>query len=215
MVGQAIGVLFGNWQQTETHWVVPLPLIRDRRRCWSSGRATTCIDAGSGPVLFVSIQGSTTGWLPTMNVVDGLGVADHCGGASGATDAMMDASVDGVPPLIVTEHHESKFRTVSVTPPPLSPPPSATPPSDPPSEVPESVSAGAPPPARRPAGAPARRAGAGSAAPTPIPPPELLPPSPVIAGAGEGLLLHATAPATATSAPMLATGANASGSSCS
>lgn len=27
MVGQGVGLLFGNWQQTETHWVVPVLLM--------------------------------------------------------------------------------------------------------------------------------------------------------------------------------------------
>jgi len=114
---------------------------------------------------------------------------------------MTDAAVDGVPPLIVTEHHESKFMTVSVTPPPLSPPPSATLPSVPPSAgvVPESVT-----PLELPLEDPLDEPELDPLL-EPDPPPELLPPSDGVTGAGDELLLHATAPATATSAPMLAT----------
>ena len=108
----------------------------------------------------------------------------------------MDAAVDAVPPLMVTEHQVSKLRTVSVT-----PPPSATLPSVPPSaEVPESV-----PPLELPLDEPELDPLLEPDPPELDPPPELLPASPGVAGAGDELLLHATAPATATSAPMLAT----------
>jgi hypothetical protein len=51
-----------------------------------------------------------------------------------ATETGMDAAVDAPPPLTVTEHQLSKFRTVSVTLPPPSPgPASAAAPSAPPS----------------------------------------------------------------------------------
>ena len=121
----------------------------------------------------------------------------------GTTEAVTDAEVDGVPPLIVTEHHWVKFRTVSVTLPPPSPPPSATLLSVPPSAgvLPESVT-----PLELPLDEPELDP---LLEPDPLPeldpPPELLPPSDGVTGAGDELLLHATAPATATSAPMLAT----------
>jgi hypothetical protein len=118
------------------------------------------------------------------------------------TDAVIVPSVDAVPPLIVTEHQVSKFRTVSVA----LVPPSDCPPSDPPSAGGAPVS---------PLDAPLELL----LEPPPEllllllePPPELLvdtplelppPSSPDVVG-GDELLLHATAPATA-SAAMLPT----------
>lgn len=127
--------------------------------------------------------------------MDGLGVATMVAVLPGATVAVIMASVDAGPPLIVTEHQVRKFSTVSVTPLPPSPP-SATLPSEPPSVgvVPESV-----PPLDEPELDPLLEPDP----PLEVDPPlELLPPSPFVAGAGDELLLHATAPATAR-APML------------
>jgi hypothetical protein len=127
----------------------------------------------------------------------------------GATEAVTIGAVEAAPPLMVTEHHASKFRTVRVT---FPPPASGVPPSPP-----------APPPSA--GGAPV------SAAPPELPldPPldpllELADPPPELAAApplelvlassgvdasdgevaGVELLLQAMVPASA-SAPMLVT----------
>jgi hypothetical protein len=55
------------------------------------------------------------------------GVATIVAVLPGATETGIMAMVDAMPPLILTEHQLSKFRTVSVTP----PPPSDVPPSEP------------------------------------------------------------------------------------
>jgi hypothetical protein len=70
---------------------------------------------------------------PIWNVVAGLGVATMVAVPPGATEAVTIGAVEAAPPLMVTEHHASKFRTVRVTfPPPASGVP-PLPPSPPPS----------------------------------------------------------------------------------
>jgi hypothetical protein len=67
-------------------------------------------------------QGSGPIWKEEF----GAGVATMVAVLPTATDEVTDAPVDAVPPLIVTEHHERKFMTVSVA---LPVPPSLVPPS--------------------------------------------------------------------------------------
>jgi hypothetical protein len=186
-----VGELFGSWQQTETHWV---PLTTTVAVVVSVTPVPTSVPGAAPPSFWVTPNhGSAPIWNEPL-----AGFATMVAVLPGATDAVTVAPVDAMPPLMLTEHQLMKFLTVSVT---LPPPPSATPVSpleeplellldpllelldeplelvlDPPLElvleplelVPE---------------------------PLPDPPLELLfPPS---AGAGDELLLHEAAPATA------------------
>jgi hypothetical protein len=108
VVGHAGGPLFGNSQQTETHWlpvtttvavlvsVAPAPLSMP-----GAAAPPFCVtpNHGSGPIVKAELAGVTT-------IVAVLPVA---------TDAVTDAAVDAAPPSIVTEHQLRKFRTWSVT----------------------------------------------------------------------------------------------------
>jgi len=108
VVGHAGGPLFGNSQQTETHWLpvttTVAVLVSVAPAPWSMPGAAAppfCVtpNHGSGPIVKAELAGVTT-------IVAVLPVA---------TDAVTDAAVDAVPPLIVTEHQLRKFRTWSVT----------------------------------------------------------------------------------------------------
>jgi hypothetical protein len=108
VVGHAGGPLFGNSQQTETHWLpvttTVAVLVSVAPAPWSMPGAAAppfCVtpNHGSGPIVKAGLDGVTT-------IVAVLPVA---------TDAVTDAAVDAVPPLIVTEHQLRKFRTWSVT----------------------------------------------------------------------------------------------------
>ncbi len=108
VVGHAGGPLFGNSQQTETHWlpvtttvavlvsVAPAPLSMP-----GAAAPPFCVtpNHGSGPIVKAELDGVTT-------IVAVVPVA---------TDAVTDAAVEAAPPLIVTEHQLRKFRTWSVT----------------------------------------------------------------------------------------------------
>jgi hypothetical protein len=109
VVGHAGGPLFGNSQQTETHWL-PVPtttvavlvsVAPDPLSVPGAAAPPFCVTPshGSGPIVKAELAGVTT-------IVAVLPVA---------TDAVTDGAVDAAPPSIVTEHQLRKFRTWSVT----------------------------------------------------------------------------------------------------
>jgi hypothetical protein len=117
VVGQATGVLFGNWQQTETHWVLPVLVTTTVAVLVSVVPEPTSVPAAAPPSFWVT---PNQGSAPMMN--DALaGVATMVAVLPGATEATTVGPIEAVPPLMATEHHESKFMTVSVTPLPPSP----------------------------------------------------------------------------------------------
>jgi hypothetical protein len=182
-----MGLLLGSSQQTETHW---LPVTTTVAVLVSVTPAPLSTPAAAPPSFCVTPnQGSGPIWNEEL-----AGVATMVAVLPTATDEVTDAPVDAVPPLMVTEHHERKFITVSVT---LPLPPSLVAPSATPASVPPSTG-GAPvsPPLEL---------------PVPLELPELVPLElPVSSGveasdggaAGVDELLQA--PAATTNAPMLA-----------
>jgi hypothetical protein len=118
VVGQGTGVLFGNWQQTETHWVLPVLVTTTVAVLVSVAPAPMSVPGAAPPSFWVT---PNHGFAPMMNVEAGAGVATMVAVLPGATEAVTVGPVEAVPPLMATEHHESKFMTVSVTPLPPSP----------------------------------------------------------------------------------------------
>jgi len=181
--------------------VLPVLVTRTVTVLVSVAPEPTSVPAAAAPASFwvTPNQGSA----PISNELEpgvgpGFGVATMVAVLPGATETIGAASLVGVPPLMLTEHHESKFMTVSVT---FPPPASAAPPSAPPSAVtPESVPPELPedpldppeedPPELLPDPLPELLA-------PELPPLELLPPSSAVFSAGDELLLHATALAAA------------------
>jgi hypothetical protein len=120
VAGQGVGALLASWQQTETHW---LPVTTTVAVLVSVAPDPLSVPAAAPPSFCVTPnQGSG----PIWNEEFGAGVATMVAVLPTGTDEVTDAPVDAVPPLMVTEHHERKFMTVSVTLPPSLVPPSGT-----------------------------------------------------------------------------------------
>jgi hypothetical protein len=190
--------LVGVWQQTETHWVVPLLVTTTVAVLVSVTPEPTSVPAAAAPPFWVT---PSQGSAPISNEAL-AGVATIVAVLPGATEAVSGVMVEAVAPLMLTEHQFKKFATVSVTfPPPSAVPASLAPPS-PASAVLASVPLELPeddpldPPEEDPP----------ELLPDPLPellPLELLPPASSAGSGGDELLLHATALAAA-SAPRAA-----------
>jgi hypothetical protein len=109
VVGQGTGVLFGNWQQTETHW---LPVTTTVAVLVSVVPVPTSMPAAAPPSFSVT---PNHGSMP-MTKEELAGVATIVAVLPEVTDAVTVASVDPVAPLIATEHQFLKFKTVSTGP---------------------------------------------------------------------------------------------------
>jgi hypothetical protein len=195
----------GNWQQTWTHWAFPVLVTTTVAVLVSVAPEPTSVPAAAPPSFWVTPNhgsGPISNELVPGEAALGFGVATMVAVLPGATEAVTVMEVEAAPPLMLTEHHASKFMTVSVTPPP---PPSVVPASPPPPL--SAVLASVPPelPDEDPLDPPEEDPPEllPELPPLELPPLELPPPSSVVPSVGDELLLQATALA-ATSAPTAA-----------
>ena len=106
-----MGLLFGSWQQTDTHW---LPLTTTVAVLVSVVPLPLSVPAAAPPLFSVT---PNHGSGPIMNAAL-AGIATIVAVVPAPTVAVCVVFVDAVPPLIVTEHQLKKFMTVRVSPPP-------------------------------------------------------------------------------------------------
>ncbi len=101
----------GSWQQTDTHWVVPVLVMVTMAVEVSAVPLPTSVP-GAAPPPFWSTPNHGT--APISNALL-AGLATIEATLPGVTEAVTVALVDPAAPLTLTEHQLRKFFTVSVT----------------------------------------------------------------------------------------------------
>jgi hypothetical protein len=109
IVGHGMGAFPGSWQQTDTHWVAPTPMVTVAVDVSLVPLPTSVPLAAPPSFSFTPNHGSEPIWkLPLA------GVATIVATLPGVTGAVTIAPVDAAPSLTATEHQLRKFITVSV-----------------------------------------------------------------------------------------------------